>query len=199
MISSILGNHKVFLMIIYIHGFGSSGKGHKVTVLKEWFGSEKILSPSLSYIPELAIDTLSQLIELLQRQKQVVQLIGSSLGGFYSLYLAEKYQLSTVLINPAVAPSPTLKQALGHAKNYYDDSYFLWTEQHIDMLKKLAVSKVSDEDKYLLLLQKFDEVLDYRHSLNKLPGALTYVDEDGDHGYGNIAKRKQEICDFLID
>ena len=51
-------------MIIYIHGFGSSGHGGKATLFKDQF-KEEIILPSLSYVPSLAIHTLEQLIELL--------------------------------------------------------------------------------------------------------------------------------------
>ena len=70
-------------MIIYIHGFGGSGQGSKAKLLCEYFKSieEDFIAPSLSYVPELAISTLQELIESYHGE---VYLIGSSLGGFYA-------------------------------------------------------------------------------------------------------------------
>ena len=56
-------------MIIYIHGFASSGFGGKATLLKEHF-KENIFSPSFSYIPSLAMNTLEQLIEICLLKKK---------------------------------------------------------------------------------------------------------------------------------
>ena len=90
-------------MIIYIHGFASCGFGSKAQKFKEYF-EEEIITISLPTIPNLAIDTLEQIIEFSLNKDENVYLIGSSLVGFYSLYLANKYDLKAVLINPAVNP-----------------------------------------------------------------------------------------------
>ena len=185
-------------MTIYIHGFGSSGRGGKALQFKEYFKSQNIpfISPSLSYVPELAIDTLEQLIESYDDK---VTLIGSSLGGFYSIYLAEKYGLKAVLINPAVDSSNTLKRMLelgDTAKNYYDNSYFNWTKSHVDMLLNYRVDGVQN-GKYFLLLQKGDDVLDYKDALAKLPNAKTVVEEGGTHPFEGIERHFEAIRDFL--
>ena len=48
-------------MIIYIHGFASCGFGSKAQKFKEYFEDE-IITISLPTIPNLAIDTLEQII-----------------------------------------------------------------------------------------------------------------------------------------
>ena len=76
-------------MIIYIHGFASSGFGTKPQKFKEYFEDE-VITISLPTIPNLAIDTLEQIIEAFLSKEEDVYLIGSSLGGFYALFLANK-------------------------------------------------------------------------------------------------------------
>lgn len=185
-------------MVIYIHGFGSSGRGGKALLFKEYFKSQNIpfISPSLSYVPELAIDTLEHLIESYDDE---VTLIGSSLGGFYSIYLAEKYGLKAVLINPAVDSANTLNRMLtlgDTAKNYYDNSYFNWTKSHVDMLLNYRVDGVQN-GKYFLLLQKGDDVLDYNEALAKLPNSKSIVEEGGTHPFEGIERHFESIRDFL--
>ena len=112
-------------MTIIIHGFGSAGKGGKAMLFRDYFKSigKPCMAPSLSYVPELAMDTLEQLVH----SYDDVTLVGSSLGGYYAIYLAEKYGLKAVLINPAVDSSKTLKRVLdmgGMATNYYDGTEF---------------------------------------------------------------------------
>jgi len=98
-------------MIIYIHGFGGSGEGSKAKAFRKYFNSigETFIAPSLSYVPELAIKTLEELIESYHGD---VCLIGSSLGGYYTMYLAQKYNLKAVLINPSISPVQTLQRSL---------------------------------------------------------------------------------------
>ena len=180
-------------MIIYIHGFGSSGEGHKAKQFREYFKEDGFIAPSLSYIPDLAIKTLEELIESYHGD---VKLIGSSLGGFYSLYLGKKYNLQVVLINPSVYPFITLKKVLGNAPSYHDTSTFTWMESHIEMLKKYEVERI-DEKKVMLLLQKGDETLDYMNAVNKLPDSMHIVEEGGSHSFDRVERHFQLIREFL--
>ena len=153
-------------MIIYIHGFSGSGEGVKARAFREYFKSkgDSYIAPSLSYVPDLAIKTLEELIESYGRD---VKLIGSSLGGFYSMYLANKYNLKAVLINPSIHPYITLNKMLGDTPNFYDNSSFTWKESHIEMLKKYD-TKVQNESNFMLLAQKGDELLDFQEAVDKL-------------------------------
>jgi len=184
-------------MILYIHGFGSSGKGGKALEFKRYFKEQNIpfIAPSLSYVPELAIDTLKQLIE----SYDDVTLIGSSLGGYYAIYLAEKYGLKAVLINPAVDSSKTLRRVLdlgGMAKNYFDNTQFTWNENHVSMLQHYRVERVKYGE-YLLLLQTGDDVLDYKEALAKLPNAQSIVEEGGTHPFEGIEKHFETTVSFV--
>lgn len=183
-------------MIIYIHGFGGSGAGVKARAAKKMFGEADLLAPSLSYVPDLAVATLSELIELLQRQGEPVSLIGSSLGGYYAIYLAEKYNLKAVLINPSVHPYQTLEKSIGRALNFFDLSRFEWNERHIQTLRHYEVD-APDPSRYLLLLQKGDELLDYREALAKLPGAEGIVEEGGSHSYEGFEGKRVFIASFF--
>jgi len=181
-------------MIIYIHGFGSHGLGSKARYFRSYFKSkgEAFIAPSLSYVPDLAIQTLEELIE----SYDDVKLIGSSLGGFYTLYLAQKYGLKAVLINPSIYPYITLKKVLGEAPDFYDESHFEWRQSHLEMLKKYETDLVIQED-VMLLLQKGDETLDYKEALAKLPTAKQIVEEGGSHSFDGIERYFAEVDDFL--
>ena len=185
-------------MIIYIHGFGSSGKGGKSSLFRDYFKKKNIrcIAPSLSYVPELAIDTLEQLIS---SYDEPIRLIGSSLGGFLSIYLAEKYGLKAILINPAVDSSKTLKRVinkLGVAKNYFDNSTFEWNESHVEMLKAYRTTEVKNGE-YLLFLQTGDDVLDYKEALEKIPNATAVVEEGGTHPFEGIDRHYEQILGFV--
>lgn len=182
-------------MMIYIHGFGSSGHGGKATLFREYFEDE-VIAPSLSYVPSLAIDTLEQLIEMLLEKEESVGLVGSSLGGYYAIYLANKYDLKAVLINPAIYPYETLDSA-GMAMNYYDGTSFEVTESHIKALESFDVQEIENQDNFLLLLQTEDEVLDYNDAVEKLPEATFVIEEGGNHSFENIESYFRKIGSFL--
>ena len=166
-------------MVIYIHGFSGSGEGVKARAFREYFKSEgdTFIAPSLSYIPDLAI-------------------IGSSLGGYYTIYLANKYNLKAVLINPSIHPYITLKKVLGDAPSFYDESSFTWMESHIKMLKKYE-TKVQSQTNFMLLVQKGDEILEYKEALDKLPDANIVLEDGGSHSFDGIAKHFYRIRSFF--
>lgn len=180
-------------MIIYIHGFGSSGEGFKAKQFREYFKEDGFIAPSLSYIPELAIKTLEELIE---SYKEDVYLIGSSLGGFYSLYLSHKYNLKAILINPSIHPYITLEKILGNAPSFHDESTYTWMEPHVEILKSYRVD-ISNEKNFMVLLQKGDETLDYKEAIKKLPNATLIVEEGGSHSFDAVERHFVSIREFF--
>ncbi len=182
-------------MIIYIHGFGSSGEGSKARVFRKYFKSigEPFIAPSLSYVPKLAIETLEELIESYHGD---VKLIGSSLGGYYAIYLAKKYDLKAVLINPSIKPYDTLKKMLGEAPYYYDDSSYTWNKKHIDMLESFHVDN-PQQNNLMLLVQKGDEDLDYREAVQYLAKSNMIVEDGGNHSFKNIEQHFENIRVFF--
>ncbi len=183
-------------MILYIHGFGSSSESFKAKLVKEYFKKEGVLAPSLSYIPDLAIGTLEDIIKFFQNKGERIFLMGSSLGGFYAMYLSEIYSLKAVLINPAVKAPESLKRAIPQAISYYDGSRFEWNENHIKMLQKYDVTPANQKD-LLLMLQKGDEVLDYKEALEKLKDANLILEEGGSHHFEGFKNHFKTIEDFF--
>ena len=183
-------------MIIYIHGFGGSGEGSKAKAFRDYFHSigETFLAPSLSFVPELAIKTLEELID---SYKGEVYLIGSSLGGYYASYLAQhRYVKKVVLLNPSVNPTMTLARAIGDAPNFYDNSSFTWETKHLDMLKSYEVHGL-EMDKFMLFVQKGDELLDYKEAVEKYDGCNMLVEAGGSHGFNEIDKHFESIRMFF--
>ena len=183
-------------MIIYIHGYGGSGEGVKARLFREYFKSRNVpfIAPSLSYVPDLAIKTLEELIE---SYGENVQLIGSSMGGYFTIYLANKYKLNAVLLNPSIFPYITLKQTLGFAPNFYDESSFEWNENHLNTLKNYDVQN-STQTNFTLMVQKGDDLLDYKEAVNKFSEATLVVEEGGSHSFDSIETHFPKIENFLL-
>ena len=187
-------------MVIYIHGFGGSGKGVKASLFREHFKQKgvKFLAPSLSYTPTLAVSTLEEIIQNCNNNN--IKLIGSSLGGFYAIYLANKYNLKAVLINPSTNPMQTLgkivKEQNQRALNFFDLSYFDFNLNHIYMLKNYYTKDIKKE-LFLLMLQKDDDVIDYTIAKDKFSGAKMIIDSGGGHSFENIQTYFNQIDEFL--
>ncbi|QDF29379.1 YqiA/YcfP family alpha/beta fold hydrolase [Halarcobacter anaerophilus] len=182
-------------MIIYIHGFGSNGHSGKATLFREYFEDE-VVTPSLSYVPNLAIDTLEQIIEIFLQRDEKVGLVGSSLGGYYAIYLANKYDLKAVLINPAIYPYKTLNK-IGMQMNYYDGSSFEVIEEHMNELKAFEIEKLKNQENFMVLLKTDDEILDYNEAVEKLPQSELIIEEGGNHSFEDIESYFRKISVFL--
>ncbi len=182
-------------MIIYIHGFAGSGRGQKALTVRDFF-KERVVAPSLSYIPDLAVDTLKQIVESFL-PKEPVSLIGSSLGGFYAVHLCEIYGLKAVLINPSVEPYKTLSHYTGMVTNFYDLSKFEWNERHIEQLERMKPGTGLKPENFLLLLQKGDELLDYRVAQQRFQGARMIIEEGGSHSFEGFERHLESIERFF--
>jgi predicted esterase YcpF (UPF0227 family) len=183
-------------MILYIHGFASSGLGAKAKAVRDIFGAEAY-APSLSYVPDLAVDTLDQLARQCKRLEEPLHLIGSSLGGYYALYLAERYDLHAVLVNPSLRPWETLAAHTGTGTNYYDGARFEWSSRHVESLKKYRIDTPTHPERILLMLQSGDEVLDYRQALELLPDSPRILEEGGSHSFEGFENHLPEIARFF--
>ncbi len=184
-------------MILYVHGFNSSALSFKASLLRRRMAalgrSPEFACPELAHSPRQAIAQLEALI--VASPHAPVTLIGSSLGGFYATWLAEKYGLKAVLVNPAVRPYELLRDFVGLQKNLYTGAEYEFTEQHLAEMCELEVATITPE-RYLLMVQTGDEVLDYRQAVAKYRGAKQIVVGGGDHGFSNFADYLDPVLGF---
>ena len=179
-------------MILYIHGFASSSHSNKITQLKKSF--QDVAAFDLSYVPKQAIRQLEEYIE--RHNEKNITLVGSSLGGFYSLFLADKYNLKVVLINPAIHPEKTLTQYVDQSvQNYSNNESFYFKSEYIDQLKKLKTTAFNSS-KTLLLLQTGDDVIDYTEALAFLPQAKSIIESGGSHQFDSFENYFTMIGNF---
>ena len=184
--------------IVYLHGFNSSPASFKAGVIRRELerrgrGSE-FFAPGLPPSPAAAARLLTELV----RGRSNVALIGSSLGGFYATWLAEQFALRAALLNPAVAPYELLANHVGRQTNFHTAEEYEFTREHVAELRALEVAAITPE-RYLLVVETGDEVLDYRHAVDKYRGARQLVIEGGDHGFSDFAAYVGAVLDFCHD
>ncbi|WP_018507312.1 YqiA/YcfP family alpha/beta fold hydrolase [Thiobacillus thioparus] len=185
-------------MIVYLHGFNSSPASGKARQLGEHMarlgGQADYYCPALANSPRAAIAQVEA--ELARRHPESVTLVGSSLGGFYATHLAERHGWKAVLVNPAVHAHTLLRAALGPQTNWHSGETWELTEAHLAELAALDVPAISQPERYLLLAQTGDEVLDYRDAVAYYTGATQIIEDGGDHGFAGFERHFQTILDF---
>ena len=184
-------------MLIYLHGFNSSPGSRKAQELKRSMQgldlADQYCCPALPHLPSRAIAVIEA--EIAKHARESVTLIGSSLGGFYATYLAERHDLRAVLLNPAVYPHDGLRAYLGMQRNLYTHRQYELTEAHLRQWEELYLHAVQPQ-RYLLLVETGDEVLDYREAVQKYAGARQIVIEDGDHSLMSFPEHIPLILEF---
>lgn len=182
-------------MIVYLHGFNSSPESHKAQLLRDHMAerglAEEFACPALP--PEA--DESIRIIRNVVKGRQRICYVGSSLGGFYATYLVERERACAVLINPAIDPHEGLRGYLGPQKNLYTGKTYILTEAHLDQWRRLWVPKISPE-RYLLLVETGDEVLDYRRAAERYAGAEQVVVQGGDHSLRSFPEHLPRILSF---
>lgn len=185
-------------MIIYIHGFNSSASSHKAQMLLKHMQScgleNQIIIPSLSSVPGYAMAELKSLIQ--ENISDNLCFVGSSLGGYYATWLADRYDRPAVLINPAVRPYELLQDYIGPNINHYTGESYELTASHIEELKQLDIEYITKPHRYLVMLQTGDEVLDYSQAFVKFAGSRMILEEGGNHEFTDFENHLDTILNF---
>jgi uncharacterized protein len=184
-------------VLIYLHGFNSSPQSHKAQVTKAYLESRglghRFACPALPNLPGEAMRCIEA--ALAGHDPAGVTLIGSSLGGFYATWFAEKRGCRAVLVQPAVHPHIGLEAYLGPQKNLHTGEPYELTRAHLEGWRKLVVEPV-DPERYLLLLETGDEVLDWRQAARKYERARMAVRDGGDHSLRSYPEHLPAILAF---
>jgi len=189
-------------LLVYLHGFRSSPNSSKAVMTRE---AVRALStsentyewycPQLLASPKESMDMVIKHID--QSSSDRIVIIGSSLGGFYTNYLAEKYQCKGVALNPAVYAARELAPHVGMMTAYDSDEPFDFKAEYIDQLLALQVETISDPQRYFLIAAKGDELLDWKEMVAFYTGAKQLVLEGSDHGIADYANHLPLVIDFI--
>ena len=141
------------------------------------------------------MDMVIQHIEASTHDHLVV--IGSSLGGYYTNYLAEKFGCKAVILNPAVRAPKELAPHVGMLTSYDTNEPYDFRPEYIDELKSLQVEVISNPGRYFLIAAKGDELLDWQEMVDFYKGAEQLVLEGGDHGISDYPNHLPKVINFI--
>lgn len=187
--------------VLYLHGFNSSPESRKAQQFKRFCESRSTAEVLVPALPHHPADAMALLWQLVARFEPVL-LVGSSLGGFYATALAEVCGTKAALVNPAVAPCEHLgEDFLGPQRNRYTGEAWEFTRLDADVLQALTLPHITRPERYLLLVQTGDEVLDYRVAVDYYRDCRQLVQPGGSHAFDDFNAVLPEICAFggLLD
>ncbi|MEB3753148.1 YqiA/YcfP family alpha/beta fold hydrolase [Acinetobacter sp. MD2(2019)] len=188
--------------IVYLHGFQSNSASIKGRQLQrycqEHHADYHVHLPDLNAPP---LEVMQKIDDYMQQHSEVV-LVGSSLGGFYATCAALKHGCRAVLINPVVEPWTVFAERFAEVDLPYQvHENWCLDAQHLLDLKQLHHPTAHCLDKFLVLLQQGDEVLDYRDAQRYYsqghPCALVITETHGQHAMTNFAEKIPMLLTFL--
>ena len=187
--------------IVYLHGFRSSPASVKATQFRAAVDALPSARRPVLYVPNLQMRpaaAIASVAEWLRHDQDpdALAFVGSSLGGFYATHLAERYGARAVLVNPAVHPARDLAPYIGVQTNLHTGEAFEVFASDFNDLRALEVGRITRPERYWLLVETADEVLDFREAVAHYGGAHQYVRGGGDHTFTDFASQVPAILRF---
>lgn len=184
--------------LLYLHGFRSSPQSSKAQRMAARVRAEhpavRWWCPQLPPSPRAAAALIDA--GTADWPAEGMAVVGSSLGGYYATWLAERHDLDAVLVNPAVVAKLSPELFVGPHTFIYTGEPFEFTRAHVEELRALEVPALARPQRFWLLLETGDETLDYRHAVARYAGARQTVLEGGNHSFTRWNDYLDDIVDF---
>ena len=186
--------------LLYLHGFRSSPKSFKAQRLAAWLAEHR---PEVTWwcpqLPPSPRDAMRLVLDgIAAWPKERMAVLGSSLGGFYATVVAERIGCPAVLMNPAVDPARDLAGFIGEQTMYHaPEDHFFFRAEYIDELRAMAPAAITNPQRYLAIVAKGDEVLDWREMNARYAATQLRLLEGSDHGLSDFDVHLPHILRFL--
>jgi uncharacterized protein len=155
---------------------------------------DEYVCPALPTSPRAAVELASGLASVVAPSS--VALIGSSLGGYYATWLAERLGCRAVLLNPAITPARDLEGQLGRQPVYFSADEIDFRPEHLRELKAIDTPVISRPERYFLVAATGDTLIDYRTMTGKYAGARQRVVTGSNHELSDFDLYMDEVLDF---
>ena len=186
--------------LLYLHGFRSSPQSAKARLMAarvaaghpavHWW------CPQLPPSPREA----AALIERGSADWPAGQMavVGSSLGGFYATWLAQRRGCRAVVLNPAVDPARDLAAHIGEQSAWHDPAErFFFRPDYVDELRALHAGPLVQPQRWMAVIAQGDELLDWREMAARYAGAHIRLLEGGDHALSDFEAHLDAVLAFL--
>jgi predicted esterase YcpF (UPF0227 family) len=186
--------------LLYLHGFRSSPQSAKARLTAEHLSRTRpditLWCPQLPPSPKEAMEIVTEGIATWPKDTMAV--VGSSLGGFYATWVAERMGCRAALLNPAVNPARDLEKYIGEQTQFHaPEEHFYFKGEYVQELRDLRCGELREPQNYLAVIAKGDEVLDWREMLARYRSAKVLLLEGGDHAISNFAEHLPAVMMHL--
>jgi uncharacterized protein len=186
--------------LLYLHGFRSSPKSFKARFMADWLKRHRPeihwWCPQLPPSPRESMDLV--FAELSRWPTERMAVMGSSLGGFYATVVAEKTGCRAVLLNPAINPARDLAGYIGELTSFHDpDDAFYFKAEYVTQLRLLTPRAITRPERYLPVIAKGDEVLDWREMSGRYDSSPMRLIDGSDHALSDFDEHLPAILAFL--
>lgn len=186
--------------LLYLHGFRSSPQSAKARLTADHLSSTRpditLWCPQLPPSPKEAMEMVTEGIATWPKDTMAV--VGSSLGGFYATWVAERMDCRAALLNPAVNPARDLEKYIGEQTQFHaPEEHFYFKAEYVQELRDLQCGDLHQPQNYLAVIAKGDEVLDWREMHARYRSAKVLLLEGGDHAISNFAEHLPAVMMHL--
>ncbi|HWP18109.1 MAG TPA: YqiA/YcfP family alpha/beta fold hydrolase [Burkholderiaceae bacterium] len=188
--------------LLYLHGFRSSPLSAKARqVAARVQGLRASGRPIEWWCPQLP-PSPAQAVALIASGTQAwppatMAVVGSSLGGFYATVLAERRRCRAVVLNPAVDPARDLAAYIGEQRFWHTEDRFYFRPEYVEELRRLTPGPLADPARYLAVIAKGDELLDWREMHARYAGAHLRLIDGSDHALSDFDAHIDAVFEFL--
>jgi predicted esterase YcpF (UPF0227 family) len=186
--------------VLYLHGFRSSPKSFKAQLMGGWIRDHRPevrwWCPQLPPSPREAMAMVFEQLASWPVERMAV--VGSSLGGFYATVVAERTGCRAVLLNPAINPARDLAGYIGDLTSFHDpEDHFFFKPEYVTQLRLMTPRAITRPERYLPVLAKGDEVLDWREMSDRYDSAPMRLIDGSDHAMSDFEAHLPHILRFL--
>jgi predicted esterase YcpF (UPF0227 family) len=186
--------------LLYLHGFRSSPQSAKARLMRAWVQTHRPdvhwWCPQLPPSPRDAMALVNDGIAGWPKENMVT--VGSSLGGFYATWVAERTGCRAALLNPAIDPARDLAKYIGEQTGWHNpQDRFFFRAEFVQELQALVCPAIARPERYFALICKGDEVLDWREMHGKYATCRGLLLDGGDHAISDFDVHQPAVLAHL--
>jgi uncharacterized protein len=196
------------MRLLYLHGFRSSPLSTKAQTMARRVAAYNAAVPTTQRIhwhcpqlppsPAQAMTDIMRWIQMGAGTPEPLAVIGSSLGGFFAALVAQATGCRCILLNPAVYPGRDLQAYIGRVTNWHDERGYEFTQEHVNELQAMQSTAFTDPVRYMAIISKGDEVLDWREMVARYPAARMRLQEGSDHAISEFDTYVEDVLAFVL-